>query len=125
MNMNIMARVSLAILWVFTGISSEFFAKDIGFEVLSSAGITGQFASVLISLGSLADVVVGLWVLFGVKLRLCYLVQMVLIVGYSILLSFIAPDFWLHPFGPITKNIPILVFIYYLYQEQRIKTNDA
>lgn len=125
MNMNIMARVSLAILWVFTGITSEFFAKDIGFEVLSSAGITGQFASVLISLGSLADVVVGLWVLFGVKLRLCYLVQMVLIVGYSILLSFIAPDFWLHPFGPITKNIPILVFIYYLYQEQRIKTNHA
>lgn len=123
--MNIMARVSLAILWVFTGITSEFFAKDIGFEVLSSAGITGQFASVLISLGSLADVVVGLWVLFGVKLRLCYLVQMVLIVGYSILLSFIAPDFWLHPFGPITKNIPILVFIYYLYQEQRIKTNHA
>lgn len=125
MNMNIMARVSLAILWVFTGITSEFFAKYIGLEVLSSAGITGQFASVLISLGSLADVVVGLWVLFGVKLWLCYLVQMVLIVGYSILLSFIAPDFWLHPFGPITKNIPILVFIYYLYQEQRIKTNHA
>lgn len=125
MNMNIMARVSLAILWVFTGITSEFFAKDIGFEVLSSAGITGQFASVLISLSSLADVVVGLWVLFGAKLRLCYLVQMVLIVGYSILLSFIAPDFWLHPFGPITKNIPILVFIYYLFQEQRIKTNHA
>jgi hypothetical protein len=123
--MDLVARVSLAILWVFTGITSEFFAKDIGFEVLSAAGISGQFASVLISLGSFADVLVGFWVLFGVKLGLCYLVQMVLIVCYSILLSFIGPDFWLHPFGPITKNIPILVFIYYLYREQTIKTNQA
>ncbi|MBL1457328.1 MAG: hypothetical protein COA34_005600 [Methylophaga sp.] len=26
----------------------------------------------------------------------------------------IEPGFWIHPFGPLSKNVPLLVMIYYL-----------
>lgn len=61
--------------------------------------------------GSFLDAAIGVWLLTSVQLKWCYRLQIVLIISYSILLSFIAPEFWLHPFGPITKNIPVIVLI--------------
>ncbi len=28
--------------------------------------------------------------------------------GYSVVIAFALPEFWLHPFGPVLKNIPII-----------------
>ena len=112
-------RLSLGILWIFTGITSVLLAPDIGYEVLAHGGITGRNASALIFLGSGLDIVIGLWVLSGWQLKLCCLLQIGLIVSYSALLSFIDPEFWLHPFGPLTKNIPIVVLIYILFEQLR------
>lgn len=113
------ARLSLGFLWVFTGITSQFFAQDIGYEVLAAGGITGSLANFSILSGSVLDVVIGIWLVAGFKLKLCYLVQLAVIVSYTLLLSIIEPAFWLHPFGPLTKNIPLLVMIYYLYSLER------
>lgn len=119
------ARLSLSFLWVFTGITSEFFAKEIGYEVLESAGITGALANFSILFGSVLDVLIGIWLLVGKSLKLCYLVQIVVIVSYTLLLTVIEPGFWIHPFGPLTKNIPILVMIYYLYCKERLSINEC
>jgi hypothetical protein len=110
----LLARLSLAGLWIFTGITSVFIAPEIGYEVLASAGITGQTAASLIYLGSGLDILIGLWVLSGWQLKPCCWLQLTVIISYSLLLSFIAPEYWLHPFGPLTKNIPIAVLIYIL-----------
>lgn len=110
-----MARLSLGFLWVFTGITSAFFARDIGYEVLAKGGVTGGLADVSIVSGSVVDVVIGIWLLGGWRLKVCYLIQMLVIIAYTLLLTVIAPSFWIHPFGPLTKNIPILVFVYFLY----------
>ena len=112
---SLLVRISLGILWIFTGITSAFLAPEIGYEVLANGGITGRNATALIFLGSILDVVIGLWVLTGWQLKPCCLVQLGVIVGYSLLLSFIEPEFWLHPFGPLTKNIPIAALIFVLY----------
>jgi hypothetical protein len=112
---SLLVRISLGILWIFTGITSAFIAPEIGYEVLANGGITGRNATTLIFLGSGLDVVIGLWVLTGWQLKPCCLLQLGLIFSYSLLLSFIEPEFWLHPFGPLTKNIPIAVLIYVLY----------
>lgn len=61
------------------------------------------------------DAVLGGWLLTNRRLKWCYLIQLYVIIIYSILLTFIAPDFWLHPFGPLSKNIPILMLVYILY----------
>lgn len=115
---NLVARLSLSFLWFFTGITSALFARDVGYEVLANGGITGNLATLCIFSGSVLDVVIGIWLLTGKKLKVCYLVQMVVIAVYTLLLTAIEPTFWLHPFGPLTKNIPLLVMIYYLYNKE-------
>jgi uncharacterized membrane protein YphA (DoxX/SURF4 family) len=104
-------RISLSALWIFTAITSVFFAPDIGYQVLSSAGITGELATVSIWAGSLVDLALGIWLLSGKKLKACCMAQLVVMTAYTLILTVIAPHFWLHPFGPLTKNIPIGMMI--------------
>jgi hypothetical protein len=117
--MHLIARLSLSFLWVFTGITSAFFAKEVGYDVLANGGITGGLADACIIAGSILDMLIGIWLLVGKKLKHCYFVQMAVIAIYSVLLTVIEPGFWLHPFGPLTKNIPLLVLIYILYAAKR------
>ena len=108
------SRLSLSLLWLFTAASSFWWGRAIGYEVLAKQDITGAFADLCINAGSLVDAIMGLWLLTAYKLQWCYRAQLIIILSYTILLSFIDPSFWLHPFGPLTKNIPLLVFIFWL-----------
>lgn len=110
----LLTRLSLSFLWIFTGINSTFFGIDAGYDVLSKGGITGGLASSLIYLGSGVDILIGIWLLFGKEIRICCMVQIVVIVTYSLILTYFDASYWLHPFGPITKNIPIIVLVYLL-----------
>ncbi len=109
------AKYSLAFLWIFTGLTSVFFSPDIGYKILTDADITGSLADIAIYAGGILDIVLGLWLITSYKNKLCCIVQVALISGYTVLLTFIDASFWLHPFGPITKNIPIIVLISYVY----------
>lgn len=108
------SRLSLSLLWLFTAASSFWWGRAIGYDVLAKQEITGAFADLCINAGSLVDAVIGLWLLTAYNLQWCYRVQLIIILIYTILLSVIDPSFWLHPFGPLTKNIPLLVFIFWL-----------
>ena len=123
MKISLAARLSLGFLWFFTGITSVFFAKDIGYEVLANGGIKGNLATLSIYSGSFLDIVISFWLLSGKYLRNCYLIQIIVIVLYTLLLTAIEPNFWIHPFGPLTKNIPLLVMLYYLYQREGLTTD--
>lgn len=111
------AKFSLAFLWGFTGITSIYFSPEVGYEILASASITGLMADVSVYAGGALDIVIGLWLLTSIKIRLCCIIQVVVIAFYTLLLTFIDPSFWLHPFGPITKNFPIIVLIAFIYIE--------
>lgn len=108
------AIYSLSFLWIFTGITSIFFSSEIGYEILLKANIEGVFASLLLWGGGLLDIIIGLWLLTRVKLKACCLAQIGIIVIYTILLTIIDYSFWLHPFGPITKNFPIIILILFI-----------
>ncbi len=105
------AKLSLAFLWVFTGLTSLFFAPELGYQILAKANITGDSAHLIIYGGALLDICLGFWFLSSWKLKTCCLIQITTIVIYTLLLSIIEPTFWLHPFGPLTKNIPIIILI--------------
>ena len=116
-NQKLAAKISLAFLWIFTGLTSLFFAPDIGYEILERGGVTGQLADFCLVSGALADIFIGLWVLSNKFQRLCFFVQVGIILIFTLLLTIIAPAFWLHPFGPVTKNIPIMVLIWLIYSK--------
>ena len=105
------AKYSLAFLWIFTGITSIYFYPEIGYEILANANISGSLADIAVYSGGILDIVLGFWLITSFKTKLCCIVQISIISIYTILLTFIDPSFWLHPFGPITKNIPIVVLI--------------
>lgn len=112
--LNKAAVYSLAFLWIFTGLTSIFFAPDVGYQILASANITGILADILVIGGGTLDIMLGLWLLASYKIKLCCLAQIGVITVYSVLLTFIDASFWFHPFGPITKNIPIVVLIIFV-----------
>jgi hypothetical protein len=113
-----LCRYALAVLWLFTAATSFWWGRQIGYEVLALQHIQGELADACIAAGSLLDAAVGLWLLSGYKSKRCYKAQIAIIGVYSLLLTIIAPDFWLHPFGPLTKNIPIVALLVLLHQKE-------
>ena len=111
-----LCRLSLSFLWLFTAATSFWWGRAIGYDILAQQSIQGEFADWCINAGSLLDALIGIWLLAAYKPKWCYWVQIILILSYSMLLTLIAPSFWLHPFGPVTKNIPILMLLFLLLQ---------
>jgi DoxX-like family len=106
---------ALALLWLSTGITSIWGAPEIGYEVLARGHIVGDLAAASLYLGSALDIFLGLWILTGYRLWWCGWVQILTIITYTVLLTLIAAEFWLHPFGPLTKNLPIVILIYVVF----------
>lgn len=107
-------RFSLSVLWLFTAATSFWWGRNVGYEVLATASIHNDLADICINAGACLDALIGLWLLSNRHLVWCYKIQLIVIVTYSLLLTLIAPQFWLHPFGPLSKNIPIVALIYLL-----------
>ena len=57
------------------------------------------------------DVALGIAVLLRFRPRLIGLVQLLVIASYTLIISVFLPEFWLHPFGPVAKNIPFMAAI--------------
>lgn len=108
---------ALSFLWIFTGLTSIYFHPEVGYQILSNANINGTLADISVLGGGALDIMLGVWLLTNYRMKLCCLVQIAVISIYTLLLTIIDASFWLHPFGPITKNIPILVLIVYLYSQ--------
>ncbi len=122
----VIAKFSLSFLWILTGFSSLFFSPDIGYQILAKGGLTGTLADVLVYSGSVINIALGLWMLTSKWIQVCCVLQIVVIVVYTALLSIIDASFWLDPFGPITKNIPVLVLIWAVISEiqQNLRTES-
>jgi hypothetical protein len=63
--------------------------------------------------------------LFLRRRRLLWLAQMLLIIGYTIIITVRLPEFWFHPYGPLLKNLPMLAAIYLLYTLERTPWNTS
>ena len=103
-------RISLAFLWIATGYISLFvFPYDESYHLLAKLGLYGNVASLALYTGGLIDIVLGLALFMQYQIRLVVYLQILIMITYTILISTGLPEFWLHPFGPITKNIPLIV----------------
>lgn len=113
-------RVSLALLWIYTAIISIITAKKLGFPLLQQTGIPAALQGLLLYASSAINFLLGLALLIKFKVKLTALLQIILVVAYTIIISAFLPAFWLHPFAPIAKNIPIIVatLIVMLVEEQ-------
>ena len=61
------------------------------------------------------DIVLGIATFFRRPLRLVLTLQLILIVGFSAILTLRIPELWLHPFGPLLKNLPLFFATLFLW----------
>ena len=109
-------RGAVAVVWIVTGILSlGVFPVDQSRELLARVGAQGGMATLLLYGAAVTDLLLGLATLLIPRSGAMWASQMALILGYTALISWRLPEFWLHPFGPILKNVPMLAAIAVLW----------
>jgi hypothetical protein len=63
---------------------------------------------------ALADLALGVATLWPRRPRALWWLQIALVLGYTLIISLRLPEFWLHPYGPVVKNLPFLVALWML-----------
>ena len=107
-------RVALAFLWIWTAlVSFGLYPVQDSYALLARVGLHGTLATVVLYGASLLDLVLGVLTLAAPARwrRTVWLVQAVLVATYTLLVTVFLHEYWLHPYGPIAKNIPILALL--------------
>ena len=103
-------RISIGLLWLFTGLLSLGLYPTVqSYALLAQLGITGLFAPVALYSAALLDVGLGVATLVRWRIQWVGIAQIALMLGYTLLISIGLSELWLHPFGPVSKNIPLIV----------------
>ncbi len=102
-----LAGLCLALLWLFTGLTSLWWGWPQGMALLQQAQVPAALAPWLIAAGGCWDLLLGAAQLR--PRRWVYALQLTTILLYMLVASYILPSLWLDPLGAITKNLPILI----------------
>jgi len=110
-------RLSLIAVWLFTAVASLLELDGQSRRVLADAGIASPpwLVQSLIVGGAAADFAIGLalWLRPG---RTVYLAAFVLMLAMTLVATVLQPSLWLHPLGPLLKNLPIAALLWHLYR---------
>ncbi|HVL77175.1 MAG TPA: SDR family oxidoreductase [Noviherbaspirillum sp.] len=113
-------RVSIALVWIVTGIVSlGLYPVADSYALLARVGATGLLATVLLYGAALLDLAIGIAVLVLRRRPWLWLLQLALIAGYTVIITLRLPEFWLHPYGPILKNLPLMAAIWIMYEFEK------
>ncbi|TWT14851.1 NAD(P)H-binding protein [Reyranella sp. CPCC 100927] len=104
-------RAALAALWLLSGILGWFAPPEAWRDLSAMLDRLSMPVALLANAFCALDVVIGLLVLFRWRPALLAAFQVIVVAGYTIVLSLLVPALWLHPFGPLLKNLPILALI--------------
>jgi hypothetical protein len=99
-------------------VSIGLYPRDQSLELLARVGAHGALASLLLNGAALFDLALGLGTLMltaRLRARFLWPLQLALIGFYSVTISIAMPEFWLHPFGPLPKNLPMCAAILLLW----------
>ena len=111
-------RMTLALLWAVSGLVALLSAPS-AYERVAAA--LGNAAAPLAYAFGLVDLAIAAAVVRGWHLKLMADVQIAVILGYTLGLSLLMPALWSDPFGPLLKNVPILllVLVHRVLEEER------
>lgn len=107
-------HLSLIAVWLGTALVSAIEHRGLSVQVLADAGIhDARWQAFLVWSGLLADLAVGLalWLRPG---RESYLAALLLMAAMTVLATVLQPTLWLHPLGPLLKNLPIAAMLMHL-----------
>lgn len=117
-------RIALACVWLLTAIASWLYPQAQSLALLERVGLSGGAARSALYAGIILDVMMGLLSLIDLRAlqKWLWLVQGIVIVTYSLIIITCLPEFALHPFGVVIKNIPMLAILWLLWRDAKAET---
>ena len=110
-------RIGIAAVWIVTAIVSAFvYPVQDSYELLARTGIPAALRPLMLYGAASFDMLLGLGILFLKRRRWLWLAQLGLIGFYTVVIAWKLPEFLVHPYGPLSKNLPMLAAIWLLYQ---------
>ncbi|MGR4875882.1 NAD(P)H-binding protein [Pseudoxanthomonas sp. LARHCG66] len=113
-------RITLAAMWIATALVSLWgYPREASLALLVRTGLQGEWATAALWTAALLDLVLGLAILRPRWRTPSYLFQGLVVVAYTLIISLWLPEQWLHPYGPVLKNLPVLAMIACLWALDR------
>lgn len=110
-------RTAVALVWIVTGIVSlGLYPVEDSYALLARAGVPQALRPLALYGAAGLDLLLGLMCFAPARWRFPWIwaAQAALILGYTVIISVRLPEFWLHPYGPLTKNLPMLAVLWLL-----------
>jgi hypothetical protein len=93
--------------------------------LLARAGVPPALQPLALYGAALLDLALGVLCVLPRRPRWLWLAQIALIAGYTAIISARLPEYWLHPYGPLSKNVPMLAVLWWLHlTEERAWTTS-
>ena len=116
-------RASLVVVWLATAVVSVWELHGQSRELLAglptawAGGHAPWLPTAIILAGAAADAVLGLWLALRPG-RKAYGAALLMMLAMTLLATAIHPAWWLHPFGPLNKTLPIAAILWVLLQDE-------
>lgn len=112
-------RFTLASIWIITAVLSlGLYPLQDSLRLLQALPVPASLHLPLLYSAGILDGLLGLACVFAPSRKL-WIFQLALIATYSILIALYLPQFWLHPFGPVLKNVAIVALLISLISTDR------
>jgi uncharacterized protein YbjT (DUF2867 family) len=112
-------RFTIAAVWLWTGVVSfALYPRASSYDLLARTGAPESLFPLLLYGAAALDIALGAGTLLLRRRRGLWLLQLALIVVYTIIITIKLPEYWLHPYGPVLKNLPMMAAIYLLYETE-------
>jgi uncharacterized protein YbjT (DUF2867 family)/uncharacterized membrane protein YphA (DoxX/SURF4 family) len=115
-------RIALAMVWIVSGmVSLGIYPLEGSLAMLAQVGIPPRWQPLLLFGAAVLDIVLGVLTLLC-PARWLWRTQMLLILLYMAVIAHGLPEYWIHPFGPVVKNLPMLAILVMLDALERRRT---
>ena len=110
-------RFSIAFIWIVAGVvSMGLYPVERSLALLAPVGLEGVLAYIALYGAAALDLALGLATLLARRRRALWLLQIGVILAYTAIITVFLPEQWLHPYGPVAKNVPLLAALLLLHQ---------
>ena len=100
---------TFGLFWIVTGVISLGPGWDIGMSLLREGGLPERLAAFAVMAGALADIVIGLAILYRPLSRYGLWAALIISLTYAIIGTALVPRLWADPLGPMLKIWPVLM----------------
>lgn len=107
-------RLAIVFVWLATAlVSYGVYPVEQSYQLLARSGIPPALQPLMLYGAATFDLLLGLAILL-VRRRWIWHAQLALIGFYTVVIAIQLPEFLIHPYGPLIKNIPMLAAIWLL-----------